>query len=262
VEVPLERIADPADPRIAGYMNVRDRDADRAGDFICESETVLNVLLSPRSRFLPSSILVAESRIEPLGELLSTARCPVYVAAQAVLDSIVGFHIHRGVLAICARTPLPSAENLLFELSDRCRVVVLVGLANHDNVGGIFRSAAALGADCILLDDETCDPLYRKSIRVSVGGALALPYARVATKDIVPLLKRHKVGAFALAPSATQDLRTLETPRRAALLFGSEGHGLPDSILSACSQISIPMHAFDSLNVSVTAGIALWHFSA
>jgi tRNA G18 (ribose-2'-O)-methylase SpoU len=242
-------------------MNVRDRDADRVGDFICESETVLNVLLSARSRYHPSSILIAESRVAPLGALLAKARCPVYVADQAAMDAIVGFHIHRGVLAICARTPLPSAENLLFELSDRCRIVVLAGLANHDNVGGIFRSAAALGADCVLLDHETCDPLYRKSIRVSVGGALALPYARIATKDIVPLLKRHKVDAFALAPSANVDLRTVVVPRRAALLFGSEGHGLPDSILGACSQLSIPMHAFDSLNVSVTAGIALWHFA-
>jgi tRNA G18 (ribose-2'-O)-methylase SpoU len=242
-------------------MNVRDRDADRAGAFVCEGETVLNVLLSHYSRYQPASILIAESRVEPLRALLANAPCPIYVAAQSMMDTIVGFHIHRGILAVCERTPLPSAENLLFGLSDACRVVVLVGLANHDNVGGIFRSAAALGVDCVLVDHETCDPLYRKSIRVSVGGAISVPYARIAQQDIVPLLRRHAVEAFALAPNARVDMRGVMAPKRAALLFGAEGPGLPEHLLAQTTQLSIPMNAFDSLNVSVTAGIALWHFA-
>jgi tRNA G18 (ribose-2'-O)-methylase SpoU len=263
VEVPLERIESERDPRISAYQSVRDRDLHREGDFICEGETVLNVALSPRSLYTPTSILLAESRALLLSKITGIAPCPVYVAPQSVMDEIVGFQIHRGILACCKRAELPSPEALLSKLvqTPRARVVVLVGLANHDNVGGIFRSAAAFGADCILLDETSCDPLYRKSIRVSVGGALVVPFARIPLAQIASTLKAHALTSYAFALKGAQELSTLEPAPRSAILFGSEGTGLPGELTQACTSVRITMSAFDSLNVAVTAGIALHHFT-
>lgn len=168
------RIDDPQDPRVAAYLDIRERDlAGRQGRFVAEGKVVLDLLLST-GRFAAESVLVLENRLAGLDNILSKAPTdlPVYVATSAVMDAIAGFHMHRGILAMGRKgEPLP-AEALLDGLPPRALVVVLVGIANHDNVGSIFRNAAAFGADAVLLDATCCDPLYRKAIRVSVGAAL------------------------------------------------------------------------------------------
>ncbi|ESR24138.1 putative rRNA methylase [Lutibaculum baratangense AMV1] len=154
-------VDDAADPRLEPYAAIRERDLRGHGDrFIAEGEVVLRVLLST-SRFRADSILVSERRLHGLGPLLATAPAdvPVLVAGQAVMDRLVGFHIHRGVLAVGRRLPEPCAGSLLASLPRKRLVVALVGVSNHDNVGGIFRNAAAFGADAVLLDHASCDPL-------------------------------------------------------------------------------------------------------
>ncbi|OYX10746.1 MAG: hypothetical protein B7Z15_13100 [Rhizobiales bacterium 32-66-8] len=174
-------ITEASDPRVAGYMSVREKDlVGRDGLFMAEGEVVLRLLLSRPDREL-RSILVSQSSAIRMADLLAGVpdTVPVYVAAQGVMDALVGFHIHRGVLALVAAPPQPDAGDLLASLPARALVVGLVGLANHDNMGGIFRNAAAFGAAAVLLDQGCCDPLYRKAIRVSVGASLIVPYARV-----------------------------------------------------------------------------------
>ena len=169
-------IDDPSDPRIAPYRAVRERDvAGRGGGFIAEGEVVLRVLgLSRLHR--ARSLLIAANRIERLADELEPfmGRAPIYAASQAVMDAIVGFHIHRGILALGERGPRPTAAELLAGLPPHATILALFGVANHDNIGGIFRNAAAFGVSAVLLDGACCDPLYRKAIRVSVGGALVV----------------------------------------------------------------------------------------
>ena len=176
------RIDDPADPRVAPYLSIRERDlAGRQGRFIAEGKVVLNVLFSA-ARFEAESVLVLENRLPGLADTLrlAPASMPVFAAPQAVMDAIAGFHIHRGILAIGRKRDADDPEALIASLPERALVVVLVGLSNHDNVGAIFRNAAAFGADAVLLDETCCDPLYRKAIRVSVGAALKVPFAIAA----------------------------------------------------------------------------------
>ncbi len=206
-------------------------------------------------------MLLAEKRVAGLAEILAAlpADAPVHVASQAVLDSIVGFHIHRGILAIGTRAAELDAEALLAGLGPRARVVALFGVSNHDNVGGIFRNAAAFGADAVLLDAACCDPLYRKAIRVSVGAALTVPFVRLPEgPDAVALLRRHGFTCLALSPAGAEPLHALVPPPRAALLLGAEGPGLPDAVMALARTVSIPMAGkFDSLNVATASGIAL-----
>ncbi len=231
---------------------------------MAEGEVVLRVLLT-RSRFAVESVLLAESQLERLGDLLAQAPTgvPVYSASRAVMDEIVGFPIHRGILAIGRRGPAPSPGDLLAGLPETALVVGLVGLANHDNVGGIFRNAAAFGAHAVLLDRESCDPLYRKAIRVSVGGALIVPFARAESPDaLCDALEAAGFGIVALSPSGREPLSQVRRASRTALLLGAEGPGLPDRILARCRTASIPMAGgFDSLNVATTSGIALHHLA-
>lgn len=151
------RINDPADPRVAPYLSIRERDlAGRHGRFIAEGKVVLSVLFAAR-RFRTESVLVLESRFAGLADVLCTAPqgMPVYVASQTVMDRIAGFHIHRGVLAVGVKRQPEPPETLLAGLPARALVIVLIGLANHDNVGAIFRNAAAFGADAVLLDQAS-----------------------------------------------------------------------------------------------------------
>ena len=188
---------------------------------------------------------------------------PVHVASQAAMDAIVGFPLHRGMLALGRRGEEPSAEALLARAGARVRVVVPFGIANHDNMGGIFRNAAAFGADAVLLDADCCDPLYRKAIRVSVGAALVVPFARLKRGEDVPaLLDRYGFTALALTPSGTADLEDVAPPAKAAVLLGAEGPGLPADILARTRPVRIPMASgFDSLNVATASGIVL-HYLA
>lgn len=132
---------------------------------------MLRRLLSGRSPHAVRSVFIARSRIAPLAPLLAAVPpdVPVYEAAQPVMDKVAGFPLHRGILALGRSAPAPAAADLLATLGPRATVVVLVATANHDNLGGVFRNAAAFGADAVLLDSQCCDPFYRKAIRVSVG---------------------------------------------------------------------------------------------
>ncbi|HEV2563787.1 MAG TPA: RNA methyltransferase [Microvirga sp.] len=258
-------VSDPDDPRIEAYRAVRERDlAGRQHSFIAEGEVVLRLLLK-QTRFRIESLLLAENRVGALSDALHLLApdVPVYTANRRVMDAIVGFPIHRGILAIAHRAPLPPAAELLAQMPEEAVVVGLIGLANHDNVGGIFRNAAAFGAGAVLLDRETCDPLYRKAIRVSVGSALVVPFTRVGSAEaMVQALQEASFDVMALSPSGREILSQVRPSRRTALLLGAEGPGLPADLLARTRTVSIPMSGgFDSLNVATTSGIALHHLS-
>jgi tRNA G18 (ribose-2'-O)-methylase SpoU len=262
---PVIRIDDPQDPRTSPFRDVRERDlVGRDGMFIAEGEIVLRVLLRSKLH-QPVSLLIAEQRIASLASLLATvpADVPIYAASQAALDGIVGFPLHRGILALGLRGPLPSAAELLGHAGKRALVVVLFGTANHDNLGGVFRNAAGFGADAVLLDPQCCDPLYRKAIRVSAGATLLVPWTRLGAKeDPVALLEAQGYAAVALSPSGTRTLAAYRRPDRVAALFGAEGPGLPPSLMARAQTLSIPMASgFDSLNLATTSGIVLYHLS-
>ena len=254
-------IEDADDPRIAAYRQVRERDlVGREGGFIAEGEVVLRACVRG-GRTQLASVLLAQKRVEGLRDVLDALPpgTPVYAAGQSVLDQIVGFHIHRGILAHGLRPEAPPARELLSRLGPRALVVALFGIGNHDNVGGVFRNAAAFGADAVLLDAACCDPLYRKAIRVSVGASLILPFTRFAAEeDPIEVLQSAGLDPIALSPAGATPLHRLAPPTRAALLLGSEGHGLPDALMARCRTVAIPMAGrFDSLNVAVTSGIAM-----
>lgn len=259
----LISIDDPDDPRVAPYRDIRERDlVGRDGMFIAEGEVVLRSLLGPGSRFEAHSILVAANRLDLVKTKLSPARTlPVYLAGQSVLDRIAGFPVHRGLLGIGQiGTPL-SAAAMLHRLAPRALVVVAMGIANADNLGGIIRNAAAFGADGLLLDGQCCNPLYRKAIRVSVGTALTLPFARLRSdEDALSLLAAAGFDTIALSPGGRRELSEVYPSARMALVLGAEGTGLPTDVLARAEAVRISMvGAIDSLNVAVTSGIALHH---
>lgn len=258
-------IDDPCDPRVAAYRDIRERDlVGREGLFIAEGEVVVRLLLA-HSIHRPVSLLVAEKRIAALSREIPGLPddVPVFAASQAVMDGIAGFHIHRGILAVGRRGPMPAAGALLEGCGPRAIAVVLLGIANHDNMGGIFRNAAAFGASAVILDSECCDPLYRKAIRVSVGAALAVPFARLQPgEDAVAFLAASGFVPVALSPRGGSPLAEISPPERVALLFGTEGAGLPESILHRVRTVRIPMAgALDSLNVATASGIVLHHLA-
>lgn len=258
-------IDDPGDPRIAGFRDIRERDlAGRGGHFIIEGEVVLRTAVRS-GRFAIDAVLLAQKRVEGLADLIADLPpgVPVYSAGQTVMDAIAGFPIHRGILALGRRAPAPTPDALLAGLDGPAVVVALFGIGNHDNMGGVFRNAAAFGAAAVLLGADCCDPLYRKAIRVSVGAALTVPFAWLgAADDPVDLLERHGFAALALSPAGAQPLAALRRPLRAALLLGSEGPGLDAAILARAQTVSIPMAgSFDSLNVATSSGVALYHLT-
>jgi len=260
------RIEDPQDPCVAAYLDIRERDlAGRQGRFVAEGKVVLEMLLAAK-RFSAESVLVLENRLAGLDGTLRNAPAdlPVYVAASEVMDRIAGFHMHRGILAIGRKGAAQPAEALLDTLPARALIVVLVGIANHDNMGSIFRNAAAFGADAVFLDATCCDPLYRKAIRVSVGAALKVPFASFTeTIGFTAALDRLGFGQFALSPRGRTGIRDAKRTERLALYLGTEGEGLPESLLARLRTVRIDMaEGFDSLNVAAASAIALHHFSA
>jgi tRNA G18 (ribose-2'-O)-methylase SpoU len=258
--IPIE---DPDDPCIAGYRAVRERDlVGREGLFVAEGQVVLEKLVAA-GRHPVVSVLIAEQRAGALGGLLAGIEAPVYAASQKVMDAIVGFPIHRGILALGRRAePAPNA--LLAGLPDRALVVGLSAIANHDNMGGVFRNAAAFGADAVLLDADCCDPLYRKAIRVSVGAALTIPFAILPRgANLAQTLTGAGFEVVALSPRGETELSDFTPAPRTAALFGAEGPGLSDDLMAHARTIRIAMAGgFDSLNVATTSGIVLHHLSA
>ena len=272
-------IEDPDDPRLEPYRAIRDRDLaelagpagpagsagqvgipPRGGRFVAEGAVVLRALLSEKSRFRPESVLVAAGREGALPGLAPPGGipCPIYRVARPVLDRLAGFPIHRGLLGIGLRGRGSEASDILIRPGPSL-ALGLVGLANHDNVGAVFRNAAAFGADAVVLDETTCDPLYRKAIRVSVGAALLVPFARSGPGHSVPdVLATAGYEVFALSPGGRDTVEEVLWPPRSALLLGPEGEGLPADILRGCRTLRIAMApGFDSLNVATASGIAL-----
>jgi len=259
--IPLD---DPGDPRIAAYRQVRERDLiGRQGLFVAEGEVVLRRLLGPHSRFRTESVLIAENRVAALADLIWPSDTPVYVAAPSVMDQIVGFPIHRGVLAIGEARPAESAESVAGAPAPTDRVLAVAGVGNHDNMGGLFRAAAAFGVRAVVLDATCCDPLYRKAIRVSVGASLIVPFVRTGPKqDVAEVLTALGYQCLALTPSAEETLRAVGTIGATAIIVGAEGPGLPEATMARCRRIGIPMaDGFDSLNVATAAAIALHHLA-
>ena len=262
-------INDFEDERLDIYRNLKDSTlAISRGRFIVEGRGNLLVMLS-HSAHRPESILLSErtsASIEAELAPLVEPGCPVYVAGQSILDRVVGFPIHRGCLAAALR---PSAVNALeiareaLEREAAPRLVLLEGLTNLDNVGLIFRNAMALGGRAILLCPRSCDPLYRKAIRTSMGGTLCVPFARADDfEKLLAGLKELGFQILAFDPGEESvEIREFASSRPGpiALLFGTEGPGLSDEALAQADQrIRIAMEpGVDSLNVGVAAGIGL-----
>ena len=255
-------ISDPLDPRLDAYTRIRERDLVAGDHFIAEGEVVLRGLLAA-PRFLAESVLVAENRLERLMPLVVglAEEVPIYCVSQRVLNEIAGFNIHRGILALGRRAEAIPAEILLANAGPDAVVLLLLGIANHDNIGGIFRNAAGFGAAAVLLDGQSCDPLYRKAMRVSVGASLLVPFARLeAGTDPLVLLRRFGFQALALSPRGLISLSDFKAQGRVAVILGTEGPGLPASILDRVPSVAIPMApGFDSLNVATASGIVLHH---
>lgn len=259
----IERIDDPADPRLEPFRDVKERDlVGRRGLFLAEGEVV--VRQAARAGIVLEALLLAEDRAGKLSDVIEggVARA-VCLAPQAVFDVVAGFPVHRGVLGLGRRPPDPGAEALLAAAPRRAVVLAALGVGNHDNMGGLFRNAAAFGAHAVMLGATSCDPLYRKAIRVSVGAALTVPSARLADDaDLPDLLRAHGFVSLALTPEGGRPLREVARPPRAALIVGAEGPGLSPGMLARCERVSIPMAGgFDSLNVATAAAVALHHLT-
>ena len=256
-------VDDPADPRVADFVALTDvalrrRKEPAEGLFIAEGERVIRRAL--QAGYQPRSVLVTPNRLDVVPAEIGPD-VPVYLAGPAVMADITGFEVHRGALAAMQRHPDRDAGDLL---SWALRVLVLEDLVSHTNLGAVFRSAAGLGMDAVLLSPRCADPLYRRSVRVSMGEVFAVPYARIDPwpAGLATLTDRgFELLALTPAPDAT-DLATLRPApdARVAVLLGTEGDGLsPASQAAATHRIRIPMAAgVDSLNVAATAAIACY----
>ena len=253
-------ISDPADRRLDEFRDLShaDRRPDRPGGrglVIAEGVVVVRRLVA--SRYPLRALLgVARRHIELADDLAGTA-APFYVATAEVMAEVVGFHLNRGVLATADRVGFPPAANLL----DSVRTVaVLEGVGDHENLGALFRNAAAFGVGAILLADGCADPLYRRSVRVSMGTVLGVPFAMLPgwPDGAMNLLRAKGFRTAALTPSGEMTLREAVLAGRVAFLLGSEGPGLtPGALRSADVRARIPMAGgVDSLNVATAAAVA------
>jgi tRNA G18 (ribose-2'-O)-methylase SpoU len=269
----LEPIEQLDDPRISIYRNVKDSALrDARGLFVVESRLCVRRLISA-SGFPVCSVLVTETALEALGDVLSQLGedTPVYVASSTLLEKLVGYNLHRGCIALARRGPEHSLDEILdspphLGLPPR----LLVGLeqvANPENVGNVFRNAMAFGADAVLLSRDCADPLYRKAVRVSMGGTLLTPFAYLdGWPEATERLRAAGFATLALSTEARAiDLAALEVEtvasQRIALILGAESEGLDAATLAAVDwTVRIPMASgVDSLNVATAAGIALHH---
>lgn len=260
----LVSIEDPSDPRLADYVSLREAtlrrrlEAER-GIFIAEGEKVIRRAIAAGYR--PRSFLLAPRWLEGLADVLvDHPEVPVYVVPEALAEEVTGFHVHRGALSALWREERHAVAQLLaYE-----RLLVGENLVDHANVGSLLRVAAGLGWDGVLLSAGSADPLYRRAIKVGMGAAFSLPWARLAP-DVSPgrLLREagFEVVALALGEESV-DLReyAARPPRRIALLLGTEGQGLSEQWLADADKVvRIGMHrGTDSLNVATAAAIACW----
>jgi tRNA G18 (ribose-2'-O)-methylase SpoU len=274
--VPVIRISDVSDPRLADYVGLTDvalrsRSEPGMGLYMAESSSVIRRAIEAGHR--PRSFLMAERWLPDLADLLESVGAgadgamPVFVAEADLLREITGFTLHRGALAAMHRPALPEVADLLATARSgqpARRVVILEDIVDHTNVGAIFRSVAALGADAVLVTPRCADPLYRRSVRVSMGTVFQVPWTRILDwpADLALLRSQHYcVAALALAgESVSLADFAASPPERIALLLGTEGDGLSRRAVAASDvTVRIPMAGgVDSLNVAAASAVALW----
>ncbi len=261
----LITISDPADPRVQDYRQLRDVRLRKSlevteGLFLAEGEKVIRRAIG--TGFPVRSFLMARKWVAGLSDVLDQVDAPVYLVDDEVVEGITGYAVHRGALAALARLPLPQLHDVL---APARRLLILEDLVDHSNVGAIFRCAAALGIDAIVLSPRCADPLYRRSIKVSMGAVFAIPYARM-TDWYKGLAEIRGAGFRLLALTPDQSATPIEKiamGERVALMLGSEGDGLSSHWLDEADEpVCIPMSpgamdlGVDSLNVVAAAAIA------
>jgi tRNA G18 (ribose-2'-O)-methylase SpoU len=260
----LVRLDDLADPRLADYARLRDVGLRRSleaehGLFIAEGEKVIRRAVA--AGYEPRSFLLAERWLDGLRDVVEGTDAPAFVLDETRLEAVAGYPVHRGALASMHRRPLPPVHEVT---ATARRVLVLEDIVDHTNVGIIFRSAAALGVDAIVLSPRCADPLYRRSVKVSMGAVFALPYARLTDwYGGLAELRAQGFRLLALTPAedaATFDEGVIDNSRRYALLLGTEGDGLSSHWLAEADQaVRIPMASgIDSLNVAAAAAVACY----
>lgn len=266
----LVPVSDPADPRLADYVRLRDVNLRKSleaehGLFVAEGEKVIRRAVAAGHPV--RSLLMARRWFEPLADVLADVDAPVYVGDDAAMESITGFQVHRGALASLERLPLPTVDAVL---TGARRVIVCEDIVDHTNLGAIFRCAAALGVDAAVLAPRCADPLYRRSVKVSMGAVFALPYARMSDRrDGLSALRDRGFQLLALTPAPdAEPIDDVKAAGRRALLLGSEGDGLSSRWLAeADHRVRIPMdeaalaRGVDSLNVVAAAAIACYRLS-
>ena len=262
-------VDDPDDPRLDIFQGLRDHilrqrrelpDGDMAGVFISEGDVVVERALAAGYELV--SILVDAKRTRPLPDAVGDS-VPIYAAGPDVLIRITGYHLHRGALACFKRRPVPTAVEVLATHDPRT-VCVLENINNPTNMGVILRCAAGLGIDAFFCDPTCSDPLYRRSGRVSMGEAYALPYARLDTfPGGLDVLRAHGFRLLALTPAADAvalDELRFDADERVAVLLGAEGPGLTEAVIGAVDQrVRIPMSGtVDSINVGSAAAVTFY----
>ncbi len=259
----VEHITDPLDERINGYRDLTDvalrtRVEPQTGVFIAESAAVIERAIAAGHR--PVSVLMEDKwreRMEPV--LHNEKDVPVFVGDRAVLEEITGFHVHRGALALMQRPEMPTVRSVI---AGAHRILVLEDIVDHTNVGAIIRSAAGLGFDGFLVTPRCADPLYRRSVRVSMGTVFDLPWTRLSSwpADLALLRKAGFTIAAVTPGSGAIPLDDFDPPERLALILGTEGDGLTTQALAEADvALAIPMQrGVDSLNVAAAAAVMCW----
>jgi tRNA G18 (ribose-2'-O)-methylase SpoU len=258
-------VDDPGDPRLDDFrdLNSVDRRPDLpSGKGLVIAEGVLVVQRMLASRFRPHALLGTDRRLSELADDLAGSSVPFYRTSAEVMAQVVGFHLNRGVLAAARRVPEPSVAEVVAEART---VAVLEGVNDHENLGSIFRNAAGLGVDAVVFGSGCADPLYRRAVRVSMGHALLVPYARSTYWPAdLKILRENGFRLMAMTPRGTAcalpQAMTAARDERVAVLVGAEGPGLTPATLR-CSdvQVRIPMsRGTDSLNVATAAALAFY----
>jgi len=260
-----ERLTDASDPRLADFVRLTDVHLRRSleaaqGLFIAEGEKVIRRAIA--AGYPVRSLLVAEDKLATISDVAASCQAPLYVLPPAVAEQLTGYRVHRGALASMRRLPLPEVSDVLAVAR---RVVVLEDIVDHANVGSVFRCAAALGFDAVLLAPRCADPLYRRALKVSMGAVLAVPYARLADwRAGLAELRAAGFRLLALTPDpAATPVADVTGGGKVALLIGGEGSGLSGRWLEAAdAAVRIPMsRGIDSLNVACAAAIACYLLS-
>lgn len=270
VDLAFTSVTEADDPHIAAFRDIRERDlTGRQGRFIVEGTVVLRMLAAAHKAggdFEAESILILENRLAGVADILSEfpSDVPIYVATASVLDAIVGFNLHRGILALGKRKSDKDMAATIHQLPQSSLVLIGCGISNHDNLGSMFRNAAAFYADAVFMDATCCDPLYRKSLRVSVGSVLSVPYHRGG--DAVQMLETLAIEGFdiwSLSPAGTTEIRQITASNRMALVIGTEGDGLPPDVLARFHTARIAQSPqLDSLNAGTASGLALYQMAS